>query len=118
MSDDWNLGPPLPPTTSEKGYDGDWEKLRRWCVARHVEKHGWLCPGFMREPHPSRDLTGHHVVPISEGGESVPGNVAILCRACNTREAIYRRHPRKRCPAGLVCKRLPTGSPTCCRGAA
>ncbi len=117
-NDDWYLGRPLPPTTGEKGYDADWERLRAWCVARHIERHGYGCPGFMVPAHKSHDLTGHHIIAISDGGESVPENVAVLCRGCNSREQVYRRHPRKRCPLGLVCRRLPTGSLVCCGGAA
>lgn len=117
LSNDWNLGPPLPPTTAERGYGDSWPRLRAWCIARHVERHGWWCPGFMVPAHRSRDLTGHHIIAISDGGESVPENVAVLCRGCNSREQVYRRHPRKRCPLALVCKRLPTGSPVCCGGA-
>jgi hypothetical protein len=47
----------------------------------------------------------------------VPGNVKILCRACNSREQVFRRHPRKRCPAGRTCPRPPSGTFTCCEGA-
>ncbi len=115
MSNDFD---PMPPTTAERGYDADWERLRDWCVARHIERHGPMCPGFMCDPHPSDDLTGHHVHAISEGGDNVPGpaGVKVLCRSCNVREARYRQHPWKRCPAGITCNRLPTGSPYCCEG--
>lgn len=109
---DW--GDDLPPTTAEKGYAGDWPRVRAWVLARHIEKFGYVCPGYMREPHESHDLDGHHIVPLSEGGESVPGNVKILCGTCHGRLHAFRRHPRKRCPAGHLCMRLPTGSPTCC----
>jgi hypothetical protein len=112
---DW--GPDLPPTTSEKGYGSDWERLRRWCVRRHVGTFGWTCPGYMREAHPARDLQGHHRVPLSERGESIASNVEIWCSACHGRLHAFRQHPLpKRCPAGRVCYRPPSGSPICCGG--
>jgi 5-methylcytosine-specific restriction endonuclease McrA len=114
LSNDFDWDDDYPLTTVERGYGEGWPRLRAWCIRLHVSKHGWVCPGFMVPAHPSHDLTGHHVLALSEGGESVPGNVAILCIGCNSREATYRRHPRKRCPLGLVCRRLPTGSPLCC----
>ena len=110
---DWGW-PDLPPTTTEKGYSASWERLRRWCVERHIESHGNVCPGFQVPAHESYDLTGHHIVAISDGGESVPANVAILCRSCNSREAAYRRRPWKRCPDGHRCNRPPDGSFACC----
>ena len=111
---DW--GDDLGPTTAERGYDTDWERLRRWVIRHHISRHGWTCPGFLVPPHPSRDLTGHHRVPLSEGGESTVENCAVLCRGCNSREQVHRRHPLpRRCPDGHVCTRHePTGSFACC----
>jgi hypothetical protein len=109
---DWEFDP-MPPTTAERGYSAAWERASAKAIARWVEEHGWVCPGFMCEAHPSRDLTGHHVHAIADGGDEVPSpaGIRVLCRGCNVREAHYL----KRCPAGVVCNRAPTGSPTAAR---
>jgi 5-methylcytosine-specific restriction endonuclease McrA len=113
VSIDWDDD--LRATTAERGYDSDWERLRGWVVRRHVAKYGWTCPGLLVPAHPSRDLTGHHIVPLSEGGENVASNVAVLCRGCNVREQVRRRHPLpKRCPEGHPCPRPPDGNFACC----
>ncbi len=104
------------PTTTELGYDGDWERLRWWCLRKHIQLHGWNCPGYEIPAHPSRHLAGHHRVPLNEGGLSTASNVEIYCESCHARLHARRRHPRKRCPLGpeVVCRRLPTGSVECC----
>ena len=112
MSDEMDLDLPL--TTSEKGYGTDWEKLRAWCLRLHISRHGWTCEGFMCPPHPSRDLQGHHRVPLSEGGESIPSNVKIYCSTCHGRLHAYRQHPWSRCPAGGTCPHPPSGKTFCC----
>jgi len=30
-----------------------------------------------------RDLEVHHIIPVSEGGASCPGNLVTLCRDCH-----------------------------------
>jgi 5-methylcytosine-specific restriction endonuclease McrA len=82
-----------PPTTSERGYTTSWQRLSRALVRRHVRRHGWWCPGWFagRSGHASRDLTVHHIVPLSEGGSNDPSNLAVICRSCNSREAMHRR---------------------------
>jgi 5-methylcytosine-specific restriction endonuclease McrA len=55
-------------------------------IKAHVAAHGWLCPGFERSPHPSRDLTGDHILPRSRGGKNIPNNIAVMCRSCNSRK--------------------------------
>lgn len=119
MSETIEWGDDLPLTTGEKGYDGDWERLRAWSVHRHVLRFGWTCPGFMVPPHVSRDLQGHHRIPLSEGGESTVANTAIYCSSCHGRLHARQRHPLpKRCPDGRTCRRPPSGSPICCGGGA
>jgi 5-methylcytosine-specific restriction endonuclease McrA len=39
------------------------------------------------ENHPKR-LTGDHLIPLHEGGKTVPGNIVAACRDCNN-----GRHP-------------------------
>lgn len=54
-------------------------------VARHVQTHGWVCPGWNRPPHPSRDLTADHSTALANGGHpTAPTNLHnVLCRSCN-----------------------------------
>jgi 5-methylcytosine-specific restriction endonuclease McrA len=35
---------------------------------------------------PVKELTMDHIVPISKGGKSTRGNVAVCCKACNTKK--------------------------------
>ncbi len=74
------------PTAPNPAYDSAWRKVVRKVVTNHVLTHGWTCPGYGRNPHPSTDLTGDHVVSLADGGASVAANVRILCRSCNSRK--------------------------------
>lgn len=67
-----------------KDLHGDWsERLRRQATVRaHVRVYGWVCPGWSRPPHPARDLTADHVIPVHTGGDP-RGVLAVLCRSCN-----------------------------------
>ena|SRR5216683_4120427 len=107
---DW--GDDLPLTTSERGYDVHHRRLAKLVILRWVKRNGWTCPGIGVPAHVSHDLVADHVKPLSEGGETVLGNLRAICRACNTR----RLHPRsKLCPDGHRCSRtVPSGSPFCC----
>lgn len=58
-------------------------RRRREAVAAHVDLHGWVCPGWRREPHPSQDLTADHVVAVGAGGRE-EGPLTVLCRSCNS----------------------------------
>ncbi len=42
------------------------------------------------------DLSVHHVIPLSAGGDSTPGNLRVLCRSCHQREHGRPAEPRKR----------------------
>jgi len=59
---------------------------RREAVDAHVALRGWVCPGYEREPHPSRDLTAAHTVAVALGGGS--SRLGVLCRSCNSRQAL------------------------------
>ena len=62
-----------------------WQRLSARMIARHRGEYGNQCPGYGRNPHPARDLTADHVVPLAAGGASLdPGNLAVLCRSCNS----------------------------------
>lgn len=58
--------------------NGDWPKVSRTVRDAWVAEHGWLCPGWQRDPHPSTDLTVDHIT----AGTRDDG-LAILCRSCN-----------------------------------
>lgn len=55
-------------------------------IAAWVEEHGWVCPGWQRKPHPSRDLTMDHRLARARGGLTDPANAGVLCRSCNGRK--------------------------------
>jgi hypothetical protein len=62
------------------------ERRRRHAtVAAHVAIHGWWCPGWGADhpPHPSSDLTAHHVDAYGRTG-SESGPLAVLCRSYNS----------------------------------
>lgn len=67
---------------------------RKAVVDAWVAEQGWICPGFNRPPHPSRLLQADHVVPVSLGGDPT-GELAVLCRACNTAKGGRNRMRRR-----------------------
>ena len=65
--------------------DPRWTRLSKRVIARHVGQHGYMCPGYQRDPHSARDLTADHVVPLAAGGAPLDiANCAVLCRSCNS----------------------------------
>lgn len=77
----------------ERGYDRakrlvrpvTWEQRqdRACAIAEHRTQFGDWCPGYMRDPHPSTDLTADHPIEVSQGGaEGQP--LTVLCRSCNS----------------------------------
>jgi len=61
-------------------------------VGQHVAQFGWNCPGFNCPPHPSRDLTADHIVPVVQGGDE-EGELRVLCRSCNPSDRDTRLQP-------------------------
>lgn len=58
------------------------ERTRRAkAVAAWVAINGWVCPGWQRPPHESRDLTAAHAAAVATGGKHSP--LTVLCRSCN-----------------------------------
>lgn len=57
------------------------EAVRAW-----IEANGYVCPGWHRPPHPSRDLTADHVQAVAAGGDE-RGELGVLCRSCNGSKA-------------------------------
>lgn len=71
-----------------------WRRVRAALLEAWVAEHGWVCPGHGRPTHPSRDLTADHRVPLVQGGAPLdPANLAVLCRACNSRKSMRDRQP-------------------------
>ena len=63
------------------------ERSRRAAaVAAWVAKHGWVCPGWQRAPHPSHDLTAAHATAVAHGG--IHSSLTVLCRSCNSRQGL------------------------------
>lgn len=67
-----------------------------------VLERGGRCEGCGVEG--GRELEVHHVVPFADGGENVPANVRVLCRACHKATPDYgRSHAvRRRSPVPPV----------------
>lgn len=60
-------------------YDTRWLTLRDVAIRRHPWCEDCRTPGDEANP-----LTGDHRLPLSRGGRNVIGNVAVLCRRCNS----------------------------------
>lgn len=59
------------------------ERLRRAAaVHAHLDRWGYICPGWQRPAHPAHDLTADHVLPVAAGGRE-DGPLTVLCRSCN-----------------------------------
>jgi 5-methylcytosine-specific restriction endonuclease McrA len=67
-----------------RGGSAGWRERRR-LVEQHVERYGWVCPGWGGQgPHRAYDLTFDHLLPLALGG-SRDGPGRALCRSCNSR---------------------------------
>ena len=62
------------------------QRRRKAAVDAWVAEHGWVCSGWGRAPHPSRDLTAAHSVPVALGGGG--SGLGVLCRSCNSHQAM------------------------------
>jgi 5-methylcytosine-specific restriction endonuclease McrA len=69
----------------------DAELRREKDRARRLRATGWwrtrLARGrcdYCERPTPPRELTMDHRLPLVRGGRSTRGNVAAVCKACNT----------------------------------
>lgn len=59
------------------------ERQRRaQAVADHKAQHGNLCPGWLRPPHYTEDLTADHPTAVRAGG-SQDQDLDVYCRQCN-----------------------------------
>lgn len=59
---------------------------RKKAVVAWVSVNGWVCPGWERPAHPSKDLTAAHSTAVSAGG--VDSVLRVLCRRCNARQGV------------------------------
>ncbi len=59
---------------------------RARAVSVHRARFGDWCPGYGVPPHDAADLTAQHVHAVGYGG-SADQQLAVLCRACNSRHA-------------------------------
>lgn len=57
-----------------KRYDSQWRAESARVRQAWVAAHGWVCPGWERDAHPSTDLVVDH-------------DVGPLCRRCNSSKA-------------------------------
>lgn len=74
---------PLSPTSRAANERAE-RRRRAEAVQAWVRVHGWVCPGYQRDPHESRDLTAAHAVAVAAGGtHSV---LTVLCRPCNSKQ--------------------------------
>ena len=72
------------PSPSRRGYGRTWRRLRLMQLSRHplcktCEERGYLTP--------AKDV--HHVVPLSQGGQSSLENLESLCHMHHSQETAY-----------------------------
>ncbi|WP_245796084.1 HNH endonuclease [Actinacidiphila alni] len=73
-------------SATQRGYGSQWARTASQAVQDHRAEYGDWCPGWGVLPHHATDLTGDHIVAKANGGSDNPDNVAVLCRACNSRK--------------------------------
>lgn len=66
------------PTAAARGYDADWQKIRR----AFLKRHSWCARCGKRA------TVVHHIRRIREGGTSVWSNLEALCKACHDAETM------------------------------
>ena len=59
-------------------------RRRAAAVSEWVREYGWVCPGWQRPSHESRDLTAAHSIAVAHGGAH--SALTVLCRSCNSRQ--------------------------------
>lgn len=78
-------------TASEKHIKTEKEK------ARQLRKSGWWKSKIQKESMcyyceaslSISDATMDHIVPISRGGKTSKGNIAVCCKECNSKKKYY-----------------------------
>lgn len=83
-------------SSTQRGYGSAWHRLVEQAIRHHP--YCAICDS-------TDDLTGDHIVPLSQGGTNTMSNVQVLCRSCNSRKGgrgvgVDRRTSTKRpCPS-------------------
>lgn len=72
--------------TSRASWDRAERRRRILTIQAWVRANGWVCPGYRRGPHPSRDLTAAHTTAVAQGGKHSP--LLVLCRPCNSMQGV------------------------------
>lgn len=71
-----------------------WRRLARSVKARHLSRHGYMCPGWEVPRHLANRLSVDHIVSLVDGGEPYSeANVQILCVSCNARKGSRQNTP-------------------------
>jgi len=92
-----------------------WQRLSARVIARHRGQYGNHCPGYQRDPHPAIDLTADHIVPLAAGGAPLDiGNLAVLCRSCNSTKGASE--PDRGDPHAGSARLEDRAFPSCARG--
>jgi 5-methylcytosine-specific restriction endonuclease McrA len=81
-----------PSTRRPKAYDSRASRrMRRQVVVDHIKRHGYVCPGWRRQPHPAGRFAADHIVPLIAGGGDTLANLRALCTSCNSRKSLHDR---------------------------
>lgn len=54
-------------------------------------------------PSDERALTGEHLVRITDGGKTKPGNVVAACRKCNNERHVFEDREASKVPTTYTC---------------
>lgn len=85
--------------TSRTG-TGTWKRLRAAAIKQHIREGIGACRkcGVMLDydtPQLPNSAEADHIVPYSQAGQDVIGNIEIICRLCNQRKGDgTRKRPR------------------------
>ena len=93
------------------GYPENWEEIKK----EVLERAGYKCE---RCGTKGTELHVHHILSLSQGGSSEPGNLTVLCRECHSQEHPHLRSMKKivlgKCrflkvtmEGRIVCNKLP-----------
>src|SRR5438309_3707333 len=81
------------PSSTARGYDGAYKRLRKQVMADHISRYGYWCPGWRRVGHFADKLELDHIIPKADGGQSVRSNTQILCESCNRSKGLRSATP-------------------------
>ena len=72
--------PRIRATSNQRGYDYDWQKVRR----RVLNRDQWTCH-YCQKKLLNSDATVDHIIPISRGGNRLDANnLVAACRSCSS----------------------------------